>query len=602
MPYGMGRMHFLEDEEEPPKITRGLFLRIIGYFKPFRARMAAAAFAILISSVLGLVPPLLLQKMVDVALPRKDIRLLASLVALSVAATAVLNLVQVVQTYLNTWISKHIIFNMKNEMYERLQGMSSAFFATAKPGEIITRMNSDIDGIQDIFNSTVVNALSSVFVLISTAAALFAMNWKLALLGIVTVPLFILPTRKVGKIRWKIAAQSQEKLSRLNEIVQETLGISGVTLMKIFTTEKSERAKFRAVNRDVIDLQIRETLAGRWFRMTINIFTAIGPMLVYFFGGIALTHGSISIGGIVSFAALLTKLYGPVTQISNIHIDVTRSFALFGRIFDYLDRGQDITDLPEARELSVSEGQIDFRHVNFSYNQSREVLRDISFTARPGRMTALVGPSGAGKTTITNLIPRLYDATGGVIEIDGQDIRGVTLESLRGRIGLVMQEPYLFNGTIRENLLYGNPQAAREEMEEACKTAYIHDFIRSLPNGYETVVGNRGIKLSGGEKQRISIARVLLKNPKIIVMDEATSSLDSVSEFYIQKAMGPLLSGRTGIVIAHRLSTILNADRILVVSDGKIVDSGRHKDLLSRGGLYAKLYETQFKAQAKSAV
>ena len=572
----------------------------MGYFKPFRARMSVAALAILASAVLGLVPPLLLKNIVDVALPQKNLNLLARLVAMSIFATAVLSLIQVGQTYLSTWISKNIILNMKNEMYRHLEGMSLSFFSTAKPGEIITRMNSDIDGIQDIFNSTVVNALSSVSVLVATSAALFAMNWKLALLGIVTVPLFIVPTRRVGKVRWKIASKSQEKLSQLNEIVQETLGISGSILMKIFTTEKSELKKFERVNREVIDLQVRETLAGRWFGMTINIFTAIGPMLVYFFGGVALTRGSISIGGIVTFAALLTKLYGPVIQISNIHIDVTRSFALFGRIFDYLDRKWEISDSPGAQSLTITKGQVDFKDVNFSYSKAKKALRNVDFTAPAGKMTALVGPSGAGKTTITNLIPRLYDVTGGAIEIDGRDIRRMTLESLRGQVGLVMQEPYLFNGTIRENLIYGNPEATREEIVTACKTAYIHDFICSLPKGYETVVGNRGIKLSGGEKQRVSIARVILKNPKIIVMDEATSSLDSVSEFFIQKAMVPLLSGRTSIVIAHRLSTILNADQILVVDDGRIVDSGRHRELLAHGGLYAELYETQFKSQAKN--
>lgn len=595
--HGMGRVHFLEEGETPPKISRSLFLRIIRYFKPYRIRMAVASLAILAAALLGLVPPLLLQSMVDTALPEKNLKLLGALVLFSIGSTVVLNFIQVGQTYLNTWIAKHIVFNMKNEMYRHLEAMSLNFFSSAKPGEIITRMNSDIDGIQDIFNSTVVNALSSAFVLFTTAVTLFTMNWKLAFLGMITLPLFIIPTRKVGKVRWGIAGKSQEKLSELNEIVQETMGISGSILMKLFTTEKSEERKFQTINEEVIDLQMKETLAGRWFGMTINTFTAIGPMLVYFFGGVLLTHGSLTIGGIITFATLLTKLYRPVTQISNIHIDVTRSFALFGRIFDYLDREPEIADCKNAVNITVSEGEVDFRGVCFSYNSSKEALHGVGFTARPGKMTALVGPSGAGKTTITNLIPRLYDVTDGNIEIDGQDIRGVTLESLRRQIGLVMQEPYLFNATIRENLTYGSPDVTQEEVERACRTAYIHDFILSLPRGYDTIVGNRGIKLSGGEKQRVSIARVLLKNPKIIVMDEATSSLDSVSEHYIQKAMVPLLAGRTSIVIAHRLSTILNADQILVVQDGKIVDSGRHTELLTHGGLYRKLYETQFKTQ-----
>lgn len=600
-PRGMGRMHFLEENETPPKITRALFFRIIGYFRPYKARMALASVAILAAAMLGLVPPLLLKSIVDTALPQKNLVLLAQLVGLSVGATAMLSLIQVGQTYLNTWVSKHIVYNMKNEMFTHLQAMSLGFFSSAKPGEIITRMNSDIDGIQDIFNSTAVNALNSFFVLLTTSIALFAMNWKLALLGIATVPLFVIPTRRVGRVRWKIALKSQEKLSELNEVVQETMGISGSILMKIFTTEPSEADKFRRINRDVIGLQIREALAGRWFIMTISIFTTIGPMLVYFFGGMLLARGALTIGGIITFATLLTKLYGPVVQISNIHIDVTRSFALFGRIFDYLDRRPEIVDRPGAGTLRVEGGRVDFTDVTFSYTGKREALHGVSFTAEPGKMTALVGPSGAGKTTITNLIPRLYEVTGGSVAIDGQDIRTVTLRSLRRQIGLVMQEPYLFNATVRDNLVYGNPTATQEEIETACRTAYIHDFILSLPNGYDTVVGNRGIKLSGGEKQRISIARVLLKNPRIIVMDEATSSLDSVSEYYIQKAMVPLLAGRTSIVIAHRLSTILGADRILVVEDGHIVDAGRHAELLTHGGLYRQLYETQFKTQAQGA-
>jgi len=520
-------------------------------------------------------------------------------VLLSIGATALQNLIQVGQTYLNTWIAEHIAFNIKNEMYRHLEAMSLGFFSSAKPGEITMRIDGDVDGVEDVFNSTVVNALSSICVLVTTTVALVAIDWRLALLGVVMIPLFVIPTRKVGKVRWDIAGKSQEKKAELNDIIQETMGISGSTLMKIFTTEAREEEKFRDVNGDVIDLQVKETLAGRWFIMTISIFSAIGPMLVYFLGGVLVARGQspLTVGAIVTAATLLTRLYGPVTQLSNVHVDVIRSFALFERIFEYLDMKPEVANRADAVDMSVEKGRVDFHDVRFSYAPSREVLHGISFTARPGEMTALVGPSGAGKTTIANLIPRLYDATGGVVEIDGQDVREVTLESLRRKIGFVMQEPYLFNATIRENLVYGSPDVTREEVEETCKTAYIHDFIMSLPNRYDTVVGNRGIKLSGGEKQRISIARVLLKNPKIIVMDEATSSLDSVSEHYIQKAMVTLLTGRTSIVIAHRLSTILNADQILVVQAGEIVDSGRHAELLAHSDLYRKLYETQFQTQ-----
>jgi len=599
MPHGYRRMHFLDDEEAAPEISRPMLLRIVGYFRPYRARMTVAFLAILLTAIFGLVPPLLLKSIVDTALPDGDLWLLGSLVLLSIGATALQNLIQVGQTYLNTWIAEHIAFNIKNEMYRHLEAMSLGFFSSAKPGEITMRIDGDVDGVEDVFNSTVVNALSSICVLVTTTVALVAIDWRLALLGVVMIPLFVIPTRKVGKVRWDIAGKSQEKKAELNDIIQETMGISGSTLMKIFTTEAREEEKFRDVNGDVIDLQVKETLAGRWFIMTISIFSAIGPMLVYFLGGVLVARGQspLTVGAIVTAATLLTRLYGPVTQLSNVHVDVIRSFALFERIFEYLDMKPEVANRADAVDMSVEKGRVDFHDVRFSYAPSREVLHGISFTARPGEMTALVGPSGAGKTTIANLIPRLYDATGGVVEIDGQDVREVTLESLRRKIGFVMQEPYLFNATIRENLVYGSPDVTREEVEETCKTAYIHDFIMSLPNRYDTVVGNRGIKLSGGEKQRISIARVLLKNPKIIVMDEATSSLDSVSEHYIQKAMVTLLTGRTSIVIAHRLSTILNADQILVVQAGEIVDSGRHAELLAHSDLYRKLYETQFQTQ-----
>ncbi len=458
-------------------------------------------------------------------------------------------------------------------------------------------MNSDIDGIQDIFNTTVVNALNSIFVLSSTAVVLVSMNWKLAILGMCILPLFVSPMRKVGKLRWKIATESQEKISELNQIVQETLGISGTILMKIFTKEKDEYKNFDKVNKEVINLQIREALAGRWFMMTINIVTTIGPMLIYFYGGYLFIHGEITIGGIIAFVALLARLYGPVIQISNIHIDITRSFALFGRIFDYFDKEQEIVDMANAEIMPKVKGLIEFERVNFSYNSIKIALKDINFTGKPGEMVALVGPSGAGKTTITNLIPRLYDVTSGKIKIDGIDIKNVTLESLRAQIGIVMQEPYLFNASIKDNLLYGKKEATDEEMINACKAAYIHDFIMTLSEGYNTIVGNRGIKLSGGEKQRVSIARVILKNPRIIILDEATSSLDSVSEEYIQKAMIPLLKGRTSLVIAHRLSTVLAADKIIVIQDGTIVEMGKHEELLKEDGLYKNLYYTQFKPQ-----
>lgn len=597
VPGGIGRMRFLDSNIEKPKITKNMIVRIIKYFIPYWRQMTAAITLILISSLMGLVPSILVKNIFDKALPQKNLKLLIMLILISILTTAIIGLMQVAQTYLNSWIAKHITYNIKNQMFNHLQHMSLAFFSSSKPGEVITRMTSDVDGISDIFNTTVVNVISNTFILISTAFVLITMNWKLSILSFCILPAFVIPTRKVGKTRWKIAYKSQEKIEELNQIIQETFSISGSILMKIFTTEKDEYTRFKNTNNDVIQLQIKESLAGRWFFMTINTLTSIGPMLIYFYGGYLFIHNEISTGSIIAFVALLGRLYGPVAQLSNIQIDVTRSFALFQRIFEYLDKKQDIQDKPDAPIIKSVQGKVDFENVHFSYTNGIEVLHDISFSVKPGTMAALVGASGAGKTTITNLIPRLYDINGGTIKIDEKDIKNINLKSLRSHIGIVMQEPYLFNDTIEANLRYGKLDASMDEIISACKAAYIHDFIMSLPNGYKTIVGNRGIKLSGGEKQRISIARVLLKSPDIIILDEATSSLDSVSEMYIQKAMVPLLKNRTSFVIAHRLSTVLAADQIFVLDEGRIVEKGRHDELVKKNGLYRKLYDTQFKVQ-----
>ena len=597
MKQGIGRLRYANEKIEMPKVTKKMLARILSYFAPYWLRMLLVIGSIIANSILGLVPPMLIKNIIDKALPQKDLKLLSFFIVVSISITILLGLLQVAQSYLSVWIAKHIILSMKNQMYAHLQHMSLNFYSATKPGEIITRMTSDIDGIEDIFNSTVVNALSSVLVLISTALVLVTMNWKLAIIGMIILPIFIIPTRKVGKVKWKIATKSQEKISNLNQIIQETLSISGAILTKIFTKEKDEYEKFEQTNEEVIGLQIRESVVGRWFRMTITTFISIGPMLIYFYGGYLFIKGEISIGSIIAFVALLGRLYLPVSQLSNIHIDVTRSLALFQRIFEYFDQKQEIEDKQDATSLELIKGKVEFDKVYFSYNNMVQVLENISFSVSPGTMVALVGSSGSGKTTITNLIPRLYEVIQGSIKIDDRDIRDVTLESLRKQIGIVMQEPYLFNDTIEENLRYGKPNATEEEIIKACKAAYIHDFIMTLPDNYRTVVGNRGIKLSGGEKQRVSIARVILKNPRIIILDEATSSLDSVSEMYIQKAMVPLLRNRTSFVIAHRLSTVLASDQIFVIENGTVAEIGKHEELIKQEGLYKQLYETQFKSQ-----
>jgi ATP-binding cassette subfamily B protein len=592
---GHGKLKF-DDDEAKPDISKTLLLRIVKYFLPYWKQTLLVMIVLCITAVLGLLPPILIQHIIDRALPDKNLRLLVLLVLASLGTTVVSGLLGVLQNYLNSFISQNIVHDMKNQMYRHLQGMPLQFFSGVKQGEVITRMTSDIAGIQGVFNSTIVNFASNLFILTTTAATLFIMNWKLALLGILVVPLFIMPTRKMGNVRWKLAKETQEKISEQNQIIQETLSLSGYMLMKLFTKEDTELASFRTVNAQATRLQIRESMAGRWFMLVLTTFTSIGPMLIYLYGGYLFIQGELTVGAIITFVALLGRLYGPVMQMTNLYVDVNRSVALFERIFDYFDMDPLIVDSPLALPSSADGQNIVFENVNFAYQPGKPALRGISFTAAAGSLTALVGPSGAGKTTITNLIPRLYELDSGVIRIGGKDIREFTLHSLRSQIGLVTQDTYLFNGTIQENLLYASAGATESEMIAACEAAYIHDFIMKLPEGYNTVVGNRGIKLSGGEKQRISIARVLLKNPPIIIMDEATSSLDTVSEFYIQQAMHQLLLGKTSIVIAHRLSTIMAADTILVVQDGAIVESGQHASLLADNGVYRDLYNKQFQA------
>lgn len=601
--FGGRRFHF-DNEKEKPEISRRMFVRIAAYFKPYWRLMLLLLLALIATSLLGLLPPYFTKTIIDQALPGKEIPLLAWLIGASFAATLISGLISVGQNYLNSIITKSIMRDMREAMFHHLQFMSLRFFSNVQAGEITSRMNNDIGGIEGVFSSTFVQILQNVFVFATTAALLFFTNWKLAIVGMLILPLFVLPTRKVGKIRWNIAKTTYEKFAGLNTIIQESLNTGGNLLVKLFTREKTQQEKFRQINTDLTQLQIRESLAGRWFFMTISTFVSIGPMLIYLLGGIMLIkNNEITVGGIVMFVSLLTRLYGPVTSFANISADVTRSFALFERIFQYLDMPHEITDRQNAAVLKTIRGQVRYENVGFSYDakNGRQALKGISLTIQPGQTAAFVGPSGAGKTTLTYLLPRLYDVTSGAVSVDGTDIRDITLASLRRHIGMVTQDTYLFNASIKENLLFAREGATDGELINACKTANIHDMIDALPDKYDTVVGDRGIKLSGGEKQRIAIARALLKDPGIIILDEATSALDSVSESLIQAAIQPLLKGRTSLIIAHRLSTIMAADCIYVVDGGLIAESGTHEELLAKGGVYKELYDKQFKKSASPA-
>ncbi|MBP0968095.1 MAG: ABC transporter ATP-binding protein, partial [Oscillospiraceae bacterium] len=504
---------------------------------------------------------------------------------------------------LNTWIAQHITFDMRNTMYRHLQTMSQRFFTTNNQGDIITRMTSDISGVQQIITGTLTSILSNAITLIAALVLMFRENWILALVGIAVVPLFTIPTRSAGKRRWSITKESQACSDEINGILNETLSVSGQLLVKLFGMEEKENQRYQAVNRKMIGLNIRESMAGRWFRMALSTFTSIGPMLIYLIGGLIMMRydDSITVGQITVLVALLGKMYMPVNQLLNIQVDWIRSMAMFTRIFEYYDMKPEIQNAPDAIVPQSADGEVEFRNVRFYYDEEREILKNISFRLEKGKCIAIVGPSGSGKSTLINLIPRLYDVIEGSVLFDGEDVRRLDLGYLRSNIGIVSQETYLFNGTIRDNLLYAKPDATEEELIDACKRANIYDFVEKQETGLDTVVGNRGLKLSGGEKQRISIARILLKDPALLIFDEATSALDSISEQKIQDAIEPLIASRTGILIAHRLSTILAADEILVIKDGEITERGTHQALVGAGGVYTQLYETQFsKAQTEA--
>ena len=599
------RASFLTDEEKQnqPKITKELLLRVFSYLKPYWRQLTLVLVCIVVSSVCALFPSILTGNIIDV-LTGKDmggwfgagLSALIRLIVLSLALHLISNLINVGESYLNNWIAQHISFDMRNQMYRHLQKMSQRFFTTANQGDIITRMTSDVSGVESVVTNTFTSILSNTITLVVAVIAMFRKNWLLALIGIAVVPLFTLPTRMAGKKRWKLAGEAQACNDEINGILNETLSVSGQLLVKLFGREKSEYDRYEEANGRMIKLNIREKMAGRWFFMLLSTLTTIGPMLLYLVGGILIMKydSDLSVGDITVLVALLGRMYGPMNSLLNIQVDWIRSMAMFTRIFEYYDMKPEIDDSPGAKELTNAKGEVVFDHVNFTYDGERMVLKDISFTLRSGDCVAIVGPSGSGKSTIVNLIPRLWDATSGTITFDGRNVKDWTLHSLRDEVGVVTQETYLFNGTIRQNLLYAKPDATEEEMVDACRKANIYDFISNQPEGLDTMVGNRGLKLSGGEKQRISIARALLKDPALLIFDEATSALDSISEAAIQAAINPLIEERTSILIAHRLSTILAADEILVVRDGQIVERGTHRDLVHAGGTYQELYETQF--------
>ena len=589
---------FMTEEEKAnqPKVTSALLKRVFSYLKPYSGKLVLVLLCIAAASFCSLLPSILTGKIIDEGLTQRDLNALVKYIVLSLAVTLGANLIGVVESYINTWIAQHITYDMRNQMYGHLQKMSQRFFTTSRQGDVITRMTSDIDGVQQVITNTFTSILSNVITLIIAMVAMFRKNWVLALIGMVIVPLFTIPTRRAGRTRWKFANESQACNDEINGILNETLSVSGQLLSKLFGREQYEYRRYEEANSRMIRLNIREGMAGRWFRVILSTFTSIGPMLIYLVGGILMIryNQDLTIGDISVLVALLGRMYMPVNSLLNIQVDWMRAMALFSRIFDYFDIPVEIDNAPDAVIPDRVEGNVVFDHVCFGYEKDRPVLKDVSFELKAGHSIAIVGPSGSGKSTIINLIPRLYDVDEGCVTFDGVDVRKLDLGFLRAQVGVVSQETYLFNGTIRENLLYAKADATEAEMEAALKKANIWDFVQNQPEGLDAMVGNRGLKLSGGEKQRLSIARVLLKDPTIFVFDEATSALDSISEQRIQEAIDPIIRSHTSILIAHRLSTILAADEILVVKDGRIVERGTHQALVNQGGVYSELYETQF--------
>ena len=649
--HGGGWFSFIsyDEKQDKPTITRELLWRVWEYARPYRGQVAGLLVTILLITGLTLLNPLLLRSFIDVAIPNKNYVLL-SFLALGMILIPLLNgVIGVVQRNLNSQIGEGVIYDLRVSMYTHMQRMSLRFFTQTRTGELMSRMNNDVVGAQQAISNTTVTIVSNVISFVATLAIMIAIDWRLTLLAVIILPLFVLPARRIGRILRKLRRESMEYNAEMNATMNETLNVSGALLVKLFGREQHEVDRFSGDAGQVRDIGVRSAVIGRWFFMLLSVVSAVGVAAVYWVGGVMVLQEVLTLGTIIAFGAYLTQLYGPMMALTNAPVEFATSMVSFERVFEALDIPVEIEEKEDAIDLGQANGRLQFKDVSFSYTgedqagleeiarftwggsaahlkrgkqkengdsavdnepvdgelvdsdsepaevETRWALNDIDFTIEPGQLAALVGPSGAGKTTITYLIPRLYDPTSGQISIDDHDIRDVTLKSLADNLGMVTQETYLFYDTVRANLLYANPNATDAQMIAAAKAANIHDFIMDMPDNYDTVVGERGYRLSGGERQRIAIARVILKDPRILVLDEATSHLDSLSEALIQEALLHVMEGRTSLVIAHRLSTILAADVILVMEKGRLVERGTHDELLAKNGLYASLYETQFK-------
>jgi ATP-binding cassette subfamily B protein len=639
-----------EDDKKGQRVTLALMRRVLGYARPYWGKIAVMLFTILITTGLGLLTPLIFRDLIDRTLPNGDVQRLNILALGLILIPLVTSLIGVYTRKLNATIGEGVIYDLRVSLFSHLQRMSLRFFTNTKAGELMSRLNNDVVSAHTAISDTITSIIVNIVEVIATLIVMLGLEWRLTILGVMVLPIFIIVAKRMGGRLRVLRREGMEYNAQMNAMMNETLNISGALLVKLFGRTKTETDRFNQRAARVRDIGVLEALLGDYFWVVISMVGVIGTGIVYWLGGHLVLSGVFTIGTIVAFASYLTQLYGPLQALTNAPVSFSRSMVSFERVFEVIDLPVEIAEKPDALPLENVRGELVFDDVSFTYkaddsgllsevhrhgrmdsvtavfsldedkpengsngkkkddqvesspqSQARMLaLEDISFTIKSGQLAALVGPSGAGKTTMTYLIPRLYDPTEGHILIDGHDLRDVTLDSLASNIGMVTQETYLFHDTIRTNLLYAKLDATQAEIEAACKAANIHDFIMELENGYDTIVGERGYRLSGGEKQRIAIARVILKNPRILVLDEATSHLDSQSEALIQAALEQVMQGRTSMVIAHRLSTILRADVILVMNRGQIVERGTHDELLAQGGLYAQLYETQFSRERET--
>lgn len=597
------------------RIGRETRRRVWGFARPYRRLIAAFMAAVVAATFLGLLPPLLIRQVFDVAIADGNGRYLNVLFAVIVAAALGEALLTLLERWLSATVGEGLIFDLRAALFDHVQRMPVLFFTRTQTGTLISRLNNDVIGAQRAFTGTLGTVVSNVITLVGTLAAMFLLEWRLTLLAVVIVPLFVLPARRVGRRLQAITREGMDLNASMNDTMTERFNVAGALLVKLFGRHDDEARDFARRAGRVRDIGVRSAMYSRVFLIALTFVGAAGTAVVYWLGGHLTIDGALTAGTLVALGLYTVRIYVPLTSLSNARVDVMTAFVSFERVFEVLDAPNPITDAPGAGDLADPEGRVRFDRVRFAFpaeagpeslgfgggDASGDVLTDVDLEIPPGRMVAVVGPSGAGKTTLASLIPRLHDVTGGAVSVDGVDVRRLTQDSLRAAIGVVTQDPHLFHDTIAANLLYARPGASAAELEEACRAARIHDVIAALPERYDTVVGERGYRLSGGEKQRLAIARMLLKDPAIVILDEATSHLDSENEAHVQEALAEALRGRTSLVIAHRLSTIADADVIVVLDAGRIVESGTHEELRRAGGLYEELYETLMRAEAAPA-